>query len=601
MNLRRYRAVTPVIWKQKKGLLQLLLLAIMAAGVTALMPWPIKLLVDYAFSGQAVGFAGLTAPFWSEPSTLIIAAAIASIGLFGVSSALSVASSWLWSKIGQLMVFDLSMIMFARLQKLSRLFHTKHPVADSLGRLTVDSWCVFTIAQALLITPVQNLVTLIIVGAVAFAIDPFLAVLSLALTPVLAVSTVFFGERLRQRAQLNRQAQSDVMAFTHQSITAVPLAQAFSRESANCEKFRQLSGKAVLSSQKNHILDEGFTMVNAVALSAGLTIVLIAGGMRVLDGTISVGSLLVFLGYLQTLQGETESLLLTFKNLKSAEANLDRVLEILEADEEVVDVKSRAGLLERRKTRGAPSITFENICFSYEPDRPVLKNINLDIEPGETVAFVGGSGSGKSTLASLIPRFFNWDSGRILINGRDVEGMELAKLRNQVSVVLQEPFLLPMSIADNIAFGIPNAPREQIIKAATTASAAAFIRKLPNGYDTVLGERGASLSGGQKQRLAIARAILKDAPVLILDEPTSALDAKTESLFFEALSKLMQGKTTIIVAHRLSTIRDADKIVVIEKGEIAEIGNHQTLIQKDGIYAEMVRLQSSESPLEEAA
>lgn len=594
MRFARYKPVVPVILAQRSGLLKLLMVAILAACVTALMPWPIKLLVDYALAD------GEMAGYWENPASYIVAAASASIFLYAASSGLSVASSWLWSKIGQQMVVDLSLIVFERLQRLSQLYHTKHPVADSLGRLTVDSWCVFTIAQSLLITPAQNIITLLIVGVFAWQLDPSLTLLSLTIAPILAASAVFFGDKLRARAQQNRQTQSRVMAFAHQTITSVPITQAFSREDSNTKRYRELSGAAVKSAQKNYLLDNSFTIVNAISLSAGLMVVLIAGGKSVLNGTITVGTLLVFLGYLQTLQSEIESLLLTFKNLKSAEANLDRVLEILEADE-VVAGGPNALTYHKSREHSAPAIEFRDVCFSYQPGKPVLKNINLRIESGETVAFVGGSGSGKSTLASLVPRFYNWDSGDIIIAGTSIPDIELNSLRDTVSVVLQEPFLLPISIADNIAYGSPGAPRVQVIKAATTASAAAFIRKLPNGYDTIIGERGGNLSGGQKQRLAIARAILKNAPVLILDEPTSALDARTETLFFEALSKLMQGKTTIIVAHRLATIRDADKIVVIEQGEIVETGKHDDLMNLNGVYAQMVRLQNQGESHSEAA
>ncbi len=597
MNIRRYRSITPVIWQQKKGLTKLLVLALLAACVTALMPWPIKLLVDYALVEQPSLVSDNS--IFTNPAVLIAIAALASVLFFALSSAISVASSWLWSKIGQQMVIDLSMIMFNKLQRLSKIFHTKHPVADSLGRLTVDSWCVFTIAQALLITPVQNLITLLVIGLVAWQIDPFLAVLSLLLSPLLAASTIYFGEKLRARSQLQREAQSRVMSFVHQTITAIPLVQAFGREQANCAKFRNLSNEAVKSAKISSLFDNGFTFVNAVTLSAGLTIVLIAGGQRVLDGTITVGSLLVFLGYLHTLQGETESLLLTYKNVKSAEANLDRVLEVLDADEEITDHWG-ARALPKEGLHNPVGIRFENVSFAYEENRPVLNNISLEIKPGETVAFVGKSGSGKSTLASLIMRFFDWDSGKIYIGDEDIYDIDLKSLRDRISVVLQDPFLLPLTVAENIAYGTPDATREEIIRAATTASAAAFISKLPNGYDTMIGEKGANISGGQRQRLAIARAILKNAPVLILDEPTSALDARTETLFFEALSKLMQGRTTIIVAHRLSTIRDADKIVVIDKGQVAESGNHAELMALNGIYAEMIRLQSTELEKEAA-
>ena len=595
--LKKYNAISPVIWKQKRGLLQLSALAILSACIAALMPWPIKLLVDYALADTSVFSVD---SIWSNPVILIAAAGVSSILLYIGSSALGVASSWLWSKIGQQMVVDLSMTMFNQLQRLSRKFHIKHPVADSLGRLTIDSWCVFTIAQSLLITPSQNLITLVIIGMVAWFMDPYLTVISMLIAPVLALSSIFFGERLRNRAQENRQAQSAVMGFAHQTVNSVPLVQAFTLEKRNAKRYLSLSNAAVRSAQQNSLLDNGFTLVNAISLSIGMTVVLVVGSLRVTEGIITVGSLLVFLGYLHTLQAEMESLLLTYKNLKSTEANLDRVLEVLEADE-VVNHDVVAGRIEPVSATLAPSITFRDICFSYNKETPVLKNINLSIGAGETVAFVGGSGSGKSTLASLIPRFFNWDSGDILIDDKNILDIDMSQLRDQVSVVLQDPFLLPVTIAENISYGCSTAPRAEIIKAATTASASAFIKKLPNGYDTVLGERGSNLSGGQKQRLAIARAILKNAPILILDEPTSALDARTETLFFEALSKLMHGKTTIIVAHRLQTIRDADKIVVIEQGEIAEVGTHEELIALNKIYAGMIKIQSDENITEVAA
>jgi len=458
MNMQRYQSILPVIWKQKRGLFQLLILAALAAMVTALMPWPIKLLADYALADQVAGDA---TSFWMTPGVLICLAAGASVLFFIVSSALSVASSWLWSKIGQQMVIDLSMLMFTKLQRLSKIFHTKHPVADSLGRLTVDSWCVFTIAQALLITPVQNLITLLVIGLVAWQIDPFLAMLSLVLSPLLAASTIFFGEKLRARAQLQREAQSRVMSFVHQTITAVPLVQAFGREKDNCRTFRELSADAVVSAKKNSLLDNGFTFVNAITLSAGLAIVLVAGGQRVLDGTITVGSLLVFLGYLQTLQGETESLLMTYKNVKSAEANLNRVSEILDADEEISNLQG-AKVLQREDLSSAVGVRFENVSFSYEPGRPVLKDISLEIKPGETVAFVGKSGSGKSTLASLVMRFFDWDSGHIYLGDQDIRDLDLGSLRDRISVVLQEPFLLPRTIAENISYGSPRASRARL-------------------------------------------------------------------------------------------------------------------------------------------
>ena len=237
-------------------------------------------------------------------------------------------------------------------------------------------------------------------------------------------------------------------------------------------------------------------------------------------------------------------------------------------------------------------MTFDNVSFGYAPGRPVLNGVNLTVQAGETIALVGTSGAGKTTLASLVPRFFDPSEGRVLLDGIDARDIQLRSLRQQIALVLQEPFLLPLSVADNIAYGEPGASRETVVAAAVAANADEFIRSLPEGYDTVIGERGATLSGGQRQRLAIARALLKDAPILILDEPTSALDAKTEALILEALARLMAHRTTFIIAHRLSTIRDADRIAVLKDGGIAEQGRHDELMARGGLYRQLVRLQS---------
>ncbi len=592
MMTARYKPIIPVIFCQRQGLLQLLGLAVVAAVLTALLPWPLKLLVDYALVDENASTGNNLFNF--SPLTLVILAAVASLLIFSANSAINVASSWLWSKVGQLMVIDLSTRLFDRLQHLSRLYHTKHPIADSLSRLTVDTWCVFTIAQALLITPIQNLLTLAVVSLFAWQLDPFLTVLSLALAPVLAITSIIFGNGIRNNSRKVRESQSRLMTFVHQTLGVIPLVQVFGRERRNSRDYQVLSDSVVSTVKKNALVDHGFNLINGVAMSIGLAIVLYAGSQQVIAGTITVGSLLVFLGYLQTLQGEAESLLMTYRNLKTAEASLDRVLHIVETSDEVSDGE-HSRLLPRTTRARAIDIEFRNISFGYEADSPVLKNISLHIPAGQTVAFVGGSGSGKSTLASLVPRFFEANSGEILIDKKPIQEIAISSLRDRISLVLQDPYLLPISIADNIAYGKPGATRDEIVKAATAANASAFIRKLPGGYKTVLGERGVTLSGGQRQRLSIARALLKDAPILILDEPTSALDNRTESLFMDALKRLMHGRTTIIVAHRLQTIIDADKIVVLHNGEITEKGTHAELLANDGFYAEMYRIQHPEN------
>jgi ATP-binding cassette subfamily B protein/subfamily B ATP-binding cassette protein MsbA len=588
----------PYIRCRWRALAVILLLTMAAALVTALMPWPLKILVDYALGDAALppmidrtlGYFGLS----PSPLLLIAAASIASLGMFALNSALEVSLTWYWSATGQRMVYDLASALFHRLQRLSLMFHSRSTVGDLLSRLTADTWCVYTVAQALLITPAQNLFTLLMIGAIAWQMDPGLTLLSLLVSPVLAGSAVFFGSRLRRRARQSREAQSSVMAFVHQMLTALPVVQAFGTERRNQSHYRRLSRNAVTRSQRNVLLRNSFGLINGLTMTAGAAIVLYAGGQRVLSGALSVGSLLVFVAYLQSMQRAIESLLNTYGNLKSAEASADRVLEVLDADEQVSD-KPGAAALPTPRRGGAPRIRLESVSFGYQPGRAVLRDISFEVQPGETIALVGPTGAGKTTLVSLIPRFFDPWQGRVTLNDRDLRDISLASLRGKVSLVLQDPFLLPLTVAENIAYGRPDASREQIVAAARAANADAFIRALPRGYETRLVERGATLSGGQKQRLSIARALLKDAPILILDEPTSALDAETEALLVEALERLTRERTTFVIAHRLSTIRHADRILVLDHGSVAELGTHRELIAANGRYAQLHALQHSHS------
>jgi ATP-binding cassette subfamily B protein/subfamily B ATP-binding cassette protein MsbA len=488
------------------------------------------------------------------------------------------------------MVYELAESLFHRLQRLSLLFHSQRTVGDSLSRLTGDTYCVYTLTNALLVSPGRHLFALATISIVAWRLEPGLTVLSLAVAPMMGGSAILFGSRLKRQMLQYREAQSRLLSFVHQTFTALPVVQSFGREDYNRQQFQNLAVDSVALLQRDTLFKSMYGLVNGSVTTVGTAIVLYFGGQRVLSGAMTVGSLLVFLAYLQSMQGAFQSLMGTYGNLKSVEANIDRVLEVLDSKEGVQESPA-AKSLSLRSVGASGHVRLEEVSFGYEPGYPVLQDISLEAHPGETIALVGTTGAGKSTLVSLIPRFFDPWQGRVLFDGVDVREIQLKSLRSQVALVLQEPFLLPLTVAQNIAYGRPGASHEEIVSAARAANAEEFIQRLPQGYDTVIGERGATLSGGQKQRLAIARALLKDAPVLILDEPTSALDAQTEALLLEALERLMAGRTTFIIAHRLSTIRRADRIVVLEAGKVVEIGTHQELLSTGNFYRRLHSLQ----------
>jgi ATP-binding cassette subfamily B protein/subfamily B ATP-binding cassette protein MsbA len=521
-------------------------------------------------------------------SVLVLAAAFGSLVFFVVNSGVDTTLSWAWTIAGQRMANSLAADLFRCLQRRSLILHNRTSVGDSLSRLSTDTWCVETLTSTLLISPARNVVSLVFLGIVGWRLNPQIALLSLMLAPLLGCSSVFFGRKLKQRAKRSREVQARLLSFVQQTLAAIPVVQAFAREDLNRRRFEDLAGEVTDWSQRGAVINSIYGMVNGLIATLGVAIVLYFGGQRVLSGDLSVGGLLVFLTYMRNLQGASEGLVNTYGTLKPVEASIDRVLEILDSPGSVVD---RPGALAMPLRTSSRHVRIENVTFGYEPGRPVLHNVTVEARPGETVALVGDTGAGKTTLASLIPRFFDPWEGRVTIDGIDIRDAQLRSVREQVALVLQEPFILPLTIAENIAYGRPDASRQEIIAAATTARAHDFIDRLPHGYDTVVGECGATLSGGEKQRLSIARALLKDPPILILDEPTSALDAATEALLMEALERLMAGRTTLIIAHRLSTVRHADQIVVLEHGRVVERGTHDELIGSDGLYSRYCSMQ----------
>ncbi len=581
----------------RRGWISIVAATLVSTGLTLLQPWPLQVLVDHVLGSQPAPdlLRALTGRLPGADTAEGLLAWVVGAGLAMVllSTAAEYVLSLQWTRVGRRMVYDLAGDLFARIQRRSLRAHTLHPVGDSMGRVMVDAWSVHAIAETLLFAPGHALVTTAVMVAVMARLDPGLTLLALGVAPFMAGAAWLFGRPIRAAAHARRDVESRLQAHVQQTLSGMPVVQAFTGEDAAQERFQTLASQAIRTHQRTAFVGSAYGLGSGLLTTAGTALVMWAAAMRVIDGRLTAGTALVFLAYLATLQWQLSAFAGIYATLQSVGASVDRVREVLDGGE---DVPEQPGAPDLPRVRG--DVHIDQAAFAYTPDRPVLRGVSLTARAGESVAIVGATGAGKSTLVGLLPRFFDPSGGRVLIDGHDLRDVSLASVRAQIAVVLQEPFLFPISVAANISLGRPQATRDEVERAARAANAHDFIARLPHGYDTIIGERGATLSGGERQRLNIARALLKDAPILILDEPTSALDVATEQAIVEALQRLMRGRTTFIVAHRLSTIRAASTIVVLEHGAVAEQGPHAALMARGGLYARMHQLQSP--ALEEA-
>ncbi len=562
-----YRHASRYFLRQWRSLAVLVALCLVASGVAVVQPWPLKLLVDTAFGSQTppqwLGLAG------NDAGALIVVAAIASFFAYGLTSLVEVATTYGWMRAGQRMVYDVAADLYDKLQARSLAHRHERPLGDALNRLFGDSWSLYTISYTLLTVPLQHGLTVVAIGIVAWNTEPTLTMIAVGVVPVATVASYILAQWLRGLALNEARLTSEIMAFVQQTLSVIPLIQTLSATSHTRKVYRGLAERGVDIAGRAALVNQGVLLVGGLTVAGATSAVLVVGGLKVLSGEITLGVLVVFLAYLKTINHSVEACLTAMAKVIAANAGLRRVCEVLEEDPGIADAPDAVPYV--KPSARAGRITFESVSFGYAGRGPVLDRIDLEIEPGQTVALVGPSGGGKSTLVSMIPRFFDPAAGRILIDGQDLRSLTLSSVRAQISVVLQEPFLLPMSVADNIAYDPKDYSRDEAVAAAVAAGAHDFIRTLPEGFDTMVGESGATLSGGQKQLIAISRALLKDAPILILDEPTSALDVETEAEVMRGMRKLMEHRTTIIVAHRLSTIRAADRILLVRDGRIREL------------------------------
>jgi ATP-binding cassette subfamily B protein len=552
-----------------------LLLSLAAIGLSLLKPWPFKIIVDDVLQRNP------QARFGNSPDLipLLCLALVAIQILWGL---LNLASNYLFVKVGLQALLKLRTDLYAYLQSLSLKYHDARRSSDSSFRVAYDSQSIQTIYNKGFTNIFGSGITLIGTFCVMVRIDWQLTLLSLAIVPAIVGAIYFFAHRIRRESTSIQEQESALLAQAQEGLSSVRMVHAFGREEWEVRQFHLQAQQSLHANLRLTLTNVNSALVISTLMVVGTAAMYYLGTLHVLAGTLTLGSLLVFSAYLLMLYQPLESLTYTAWAMEGATAGARRCFEVLDRADDVVDAPDAKEIIE---TAGA--LGFENVSFGYGPQQPVLHDIDLSISPNQIVAVVGGTGAGKSTLLSLVPRFYDPSAGSVTLDGRDLRAITKRSLRAQIAIVLQDTVLFSTTVRENIAYGRPDATEEEIRTAARRAQADEFISRMPADYNSPVGERGGHLSVGQRQRIGIARAFLKDAPILLLDEPTSALDPTTEAAIMETIKELMQGRTTLIVTHRLATIHRVDRIVVLEQGRIVEQGSGGDLVAKGGVYAKL--------------
>ncbi|HME87608.1 MAG TPA: ABC transporter ATP-binding protein [Chthoniobacterales bacterium] len=563
-----------------------LVLSIIGIGLNLLKPWPFKVIVDQWLpmmtNKQAAGMPLIGATSRSHPaeSLLFLCAALVVIQFFwGVCNW---ATNYILVKVGLQALLKMRTDLYSHLQRLSLKFHDTRRSSDSTFRVAYDSQAVQTIYNKGFTGIFGSVVTLIATFVIMVRLDWQLTLLSLGIVPLIVLAIYFFAHKIRKESTFIQEQESAVLMQAQEGLSSIRMVHAFGREEFEAMQFRQQAQQSLQANLRLTLTNVNSALVISTLTVLGTAAMYYVGALHVLDGTLTLGTLLVFSAYLLMLYGPIESLTYTAWAMEGATAGAKRCFEILDRQDDVVDSPNAT---EIESAKGA--IGFQKVSFRYAVDREILHDVDLQIEPNQMIAIVGGTGAGKSTLLSLVPRFYDPSSGSVTLDGRDVREITKKSLRAQIGIVLQDTLLFSTTIRENIAYGRPDATEEEIIDAAKRAQADEFVSQLPNGYASTVGERGQQLSVGQRQRIGIARAFLKNAPILLLDEPTSALDPATEAAIMDTIKELMRGRTTLIATHRLATIHDVDRIVVLERGRVVEQGTGAELLARGGVYAKL--------------
>jgi ATP-binding cassette subfamily B protein len=519
--------------------------------------------------------------------TILTFIPLALVGVYASSSVATALKTYTMGWLGEKIIFDIRTQVYRYLQMLSLSFYDRRRTGELMSRVTNDSSNV----RLFLVNGSQQLIVdvvmMVAIGFLLFQAHWRLALISLLPVPVLVLGTVVFAKKIHgvyHRIWRSWAKMNSVLADT---IPGILVVKAFAQEDREVDKFELRNTELLKADMRSYKLRSWFFPGMGLLMYFGAIFIYWRGGFLVNEGGLSLGTLTMFISFLWMFYGPVQRLSHITDQVEVAATAAERIFEILDSRPEVGDAKDPVRLDDMKG-----EIVLENVSFAYNSEKTILKNINLHIAPGEMIGLAGSSGSGKTTLVKLISRFYDPGEGSVKIDGIDLRNVEQRTIRERIGVVLQEPFLFHGSIAENIAYGRPHATREEIIDAATAANAHDFIIRLPEGYDTQVGERGTRLSGGEKQRISIARAIINKPSIIILDEATSSVDTVTERMIQEALERLVEGKTTIAIAHRLSTLRNADKLCILEDGKVAEMGTHEELLKKDGIYSNLVKMQT---------